>query len=563
MYLFITSLLISAGTMCFLKPIFGGDECRPYGQSGIPFYPKDAESLKASVEKGFKDAIKKEDIPKDEFVVGYIAPHAGYDYAGKLIAAGCNYLKDKNIKRVIILGFSHRYYSALSGTIDVGDWDFVSTPLGKIPVDKDAVKDFLKNPPFVSKQNPAQNIEWSTENQIPFLQTALKDFKVVILLVGDIDEKNAEKAAIVLRRYMTPDTAFVVSSDFTHYGPMHDYVPFKDNLKENLYKLDGGAIDEIIKGDYNGFRDYINKTGATICGRDPISLFLKVIENQDVSAKKLDYMTSGDLDGNYARNSVGYASILFTKKFPKIIDNKKAEPAAEKTPAGVNLKQENNLKEERFEMKNDSDIKKNFREELFGPDDENEAPILNEEEKKTLMQIARDMLNNCTKDKKYHPDFSKFSITENLKIPCRVFVTLKIDEDLRGCIGFSQAEYPLAEAVVKSTFNSCYKDPRFPAVRSDEAKKIRIDISVNTKPKLATNGYKDITLGKHGIYLVKWQGGYPAIATFLPMVATEQGWTLEETLSHLSMKARLPKNAWQEPDTEFYLYTSQVINEQE
>jgi len=35
-------------------------------------------------------------------------------------------------------------------------------------------------------------------------------------------------------------------------------------------------------------------------------------------------------------------------------------------------------------------------------------------------------------------------------------------------------------------------------------------------------------------------------AVFLPQVATEQGWTLEETLTHLSLKAGLPPDAWRE-----------------
>lgn len=543
--LFITSLLVAGACMFFLKPLFGQENCRPFGKGGIPFVPKDKDTLEKKLNTYFEKAEPLIKLSNDETVLGIISPHAGYEYAGKIMASGYQYFKNKNYKRVFVIGFSHRY--PING-IDVGNWDFVSCPLGKIPVDKDAVKELLKNEIFKSTQKAAQDIEWSTENQLPFIFSTLKGCKVIILLVGDLSDDENEKAAIVLRKYISSENAFVISSDFTHYGLNYSYTPFTQNIKENLYKLDGEAIDLITNKDYTGFNKYIDNTGATICGKNPISLFLKMIEKENINGKKIAYMTSGDSEGEYEMASVGYASILFTKKYDKTETQKIS--AEEK-------------KEEVKKMNKEQDpARKKIREELFGPADEPDSPILSEEEKKTLITLARDMLNNCTKDRKYRPDLKKYNITENLKKPCRVFVTLKIDGDLRGCIGFSHAEYPLAEAVIKSTYNSCFEDPRFPDVRPDEAKKIHIDISVNTPPRLAPNGYKDIKLGEHGIYLVKWTGGFPRIATFLPMVAPEQGWNLEQTLSHLSQKAGLSSNAWKDPETEFYLYTSQVIEEE-
>jgi len=558
----IFAFLLLSGMVFFLaRPIFAQENCRPYGKCGIPFYPQNSTALKNSLEQCFKDA-EKVDIPKEMGnIVALISPHAGYSYAGKIMATGFQLLKDKPIKRVFIIGFSHRY--PVSG-IDVGDWDYVSTPLGKIPVDKDVVKELLKNKPFVSKSKNAQDTEWSTENQIPFLQSVLKNFKIVILLVGEMSEKEREESANLLKKYISPDSIFVISSDFTHYGPQHGYVPFKENFKENLYKLDGGAIDLIVKRDYQEYMKYLDRTQATICGREAIALLVKIIEKEAIEGKKLAYMTSGDIEGDYEMNSVGYASIGFFEK------GKKATPQASKSEIQTEPQKEQTKPEESKSNKKgdtkmkegvDSD-KKKFRESIFGPENEPEPPKLSDEEKKTLIQISREMLDNATKKRDYHPDFSKYNITPNLKVPCRVFVTLKMKDsgELRGCIGFSQAELSLAEAVVKSTYNSCFEDPRFTPVLPEEIKNIHIEISVNSPPRLAS-GYKDIELGKHGIYLVKWIGNYPRVATFLPVVAIEQHWDIEQTLSHLSRKAGLPSDAWKDKDTEFYLYTSQVIEE--
>ena len=50
-------------------------------------------------------------------------------------------------------------------------------------------------------------------------------------------------------------------------------------------------------------------------------------------------------------------------------------------------------------------------------------------------------------------------------------------------------------------------------------------------------------------------------AVFLPQVAPEQGWTLEETLHYLSMKAGLPPDAWKDPRTRFSVFEAIVFHE--
>ena len=93
-----------------------------------------------------------------------------------------------------------------------------------------------------------------------------------------------------------------------------DLSSFKKEVKENVRKLDQGAIDLILALDAEGFHHYIQKTGATICGYLPISLLLRTLKRSIAAEGHLvNYYTSGDVVGDYA-NSVSYAALAFYEK---------------------------------------------------------------------------------------------------------------------------------------------------------------------------------------------------------------------------------------------------------
>ena len=70
--------------------------------------------------------------------------------------------------------------------------------------------------------------------------------------------------------------------------------------------------------------------------------------------------------------------------------------------------------------------------------------------------------------------------------------------------------------------------------------KIRIEISV-LSPHREVSSPHEIVLGKHGI-VFSYDGRIRSL--YLPQVAPEQGWDLEQTLAHLAVKAGLPPDAW-------------------
>ena len=136
-----------------------------------------------------------------------------------------------------------------------------------------------------------------------------------------------------------------------------------------------------------------------------------------------------------------------------------------------------------------------------------------------------------------------------------VFVTLKKNEVLRGCIGIIQPIDILARNIITSTRNSAQNDHRFPPVRSEEVDELEIEISILSPPKKSK--LEDIEIGKHGLIV---EGGSLS-AVYLPQVATEVGWTFDQWLDSLCDKANLPTSYWKEKKAKFYTFTAQIINE--
>lgn len=144
-----------------------------------------------------------------------------------------------------------------------------------------------------------------------------------------------------------------------------------------------------------------------------------------------------------------------------------------------------------------------------------------------------------------------------------LFVTLKKRDgenstSLRGCIGNLFGISSLVESVSSLAREAAFHDPRFAAVTLDELSDLVIEISVLTKPRQILD-YKHIRIGLDGVILSKGTNR----AVFLPQVAVEQGWNIEEMLEHLCMKAGLSPSAWNDPACELEVFQAEVFSEEE
>ncbi|MBN2294310.1 MAG: AmmeMemoRadiSam system protein B, partial [Pirellulales bacterium] len=415
----------------------------------------------------------------------------GYRYSGQTAAFAVRQLKGRSFDRVVVMGPSHRV--SMENVVSVPDFTHYTTPLGEVPLDRQFIAELRKHPEFQNIPR-AHNGEHSVQIEIPMLQRALGSFQLVPIVVGQLDRSAVKRIGAVLRGLVDANTLVVASSDFTHYGPNFNYVPFTENVPDNLKKLDEGAMKLIEKKDVKGLSDYIEETEATICGRCAIEVLLTILP-PDAKMHVLHYDTSGHITGDYT-NSVSYYAVVFCGKW-----NGTERPASQ-----------------------------------------TKAAELSDTDKASLLKLARGTLTYVLENGKMPSvDQLDVEITPTMKRISGTFVTLHKKGDLRGCIGEIFPVRPLYKAVMAQAINAGLNDHRFPQVKAAELPDINFEISVLTPPQPVASA-ADIVVGKHGVVLKK--DGRSAV--FLPQVAVEQGWDRETMLSELSQKAGLPGDAWRE-----------------
>ena len=174
-------------------------------------------------------------------------------------------------------------------------------------------------------------------------------------------------------------------------------------------------------------------------------------------------------------------------------------------------------------------------------------------ETQQAIELARWTLNSYVKGLSNVPQPELTDLYFNEK--AGVFVTLKKDGMLRGCIGIIQPTDILTRNIITSTRNSALNDQRFPPVRSEEVDELEIEVSILSL--LRESKLEDIEIGKHGL-IVEGNG---KSAVYLPQVATEIGWTFDQWLDSLCDKANLPTRYWTEKEAVFKTFTAQIIKE--
>ncbi len=233
-----------------------------------------------------------------------IAPHAGYVYSGAVAATAYARLipAQATIKRVVLLGPCHRV--SVQGLALSGARAF-RTPLGDIPVDKDAARQILDFPQ-VQVFDPTHEQEHSLEVHLPFLQIVLDGFTLVPLVVGQATP--GEVADVIEALWGGPETLIVISTDLSHFL---DY--------DAARALDGATCRAIEALDPGA----ISPDGA--CGRFPVGGMLEVAKRRGLSVTTLDLRNSGDTAGTKDR-VVGYGSWTFTENIePETADETTSE----------------------------------------------------------------------------------------------------------------------------------------------------------------------------------------------------------------------------------------------
>jgi AmmeMemoRadiSam system protein B len=258
---------------------------RPTAVAGS-FYPGQATVLASDVAALLKAAAPPAGARAPKAL---IVPHAGYIYSGAVAAHAYALLQSaaQRITRVVLLGPAHRV--ALRGLALPAADGFV-TPLGSVEIDADA-KRAVAALPQVSTSADAHAWEHSLEVQLPFLQTILKKFSLLPLVVGDATPD--EVAEVLDGVWGGPETLLVISSDLSHYLSYEDAHQMDKRTVHSILSLDDMPLDH-----------------EQACGATPINGFILAARRHGLRAYLLDLRNSGDTAGSRDR-VVGYAAIAF------------------------------------------------------------------------------------------------------------------------------------------------------------------------------------------------------------------------------------------------------------
>ncbi len=459
------------------------------------FYPSAEKTLREQV----ATYLRKVSPIKDK-IFGVLAPHAGYPYSGSTAGESLSHLANIDFNTVFVLAAAHTVYVDGAALIKKG---FYQTPLGKCQIDEDATGELLRRSSLFEDVPHAHEDEHSIEVLLPFIQCIKENFKIVPLVLNTSNvDTLVEIGKNVAACMKTRKAVICVSSDLSHYPPA--------NVAE---KADMAVLESLKIAMRNGDIPYFHLANelikekakynmhTTACGQAAISAAASAcLELGANHFEILKYTHSGKVSKDDS-NVVGYGAGLFVKSSGEL-----------------------------------------------------RAFELTEGMKKELLYYARRSIEYYLKNKKA----ITFELSENYRfnVPAAVFVTLKVNGNLRGCIGTMHPKHTLLDAVVNFAVAAAFEDPRFPSLCEKELKKTKIEISI-LSPMRRVNSYKEVVERKHGVYVKK---GF-ASGTYLPQV-WEHFRTREDFLRSLcAEKAGISPDAWKEKSTDIHVYTVDSFQE--
>ncbi|MBU1003982.1 MAG: AmmeMemoRadiSam system protein A [Proteobacteria bacterium] len=141
-----------------------------------------------------------------------------------------------------------------------------------------------------------------------------------------------------------------------------------------------------------------------------------------------------------------------------------------------------------------------------------------------------------------------------LQEPLGAFVTLHLDQRLRGCIGHLVGDAPLWETIADMAQAAAFQDPRFSPLGEDEFERLELEISI-LSPLTRCSDPALVEIGRHGL-LIR-HGGHSGL--LLPQVPVEWQWDREQFLAQTCRKAGLPPTAWRDPQSVLFWFEAEVF----
>jgi MEMO1 family protein len=270
------------------------------------WYPGNPVALRRDIERYFA-AAPKAALPGR--ILGLVAPHAGYAYSGPTAARAFAQLEGGGFTRVILLGPLHRpIWGSPIGPYMVATESAYSTPLGAVPLDVAFIEQLAHRVPLTRVQGDEEH---SLEIELPFLQAALGDFKLVPIMLGEhIASGKATERVTALAQALAElvgdalhaRTLLVCSTDLSH---MENYA--------DVVATDGRLVDLVSAFDVDALRTALEAERVQACGAVGLLAVMETCQRLGaLGAQVLQYTNSGEVTGDKRPGTytVGYLAAV-------------------------------------------------------------------------------------------------------------------------------------------------------------------------------------------------------------------------------------------------------------
>lgn len=254
------------------------------------WYPGSARELEHMIQQFFAN-VELEEI--DGEVIGLISPHAGYVYSGQTAAYAYGQVRAKSFDVVVMLSPVHRMFV---GSYAITVADAYQTPLGDIPLDMELVDALGKQ---LSLTRLPRDNEHSLEIQLPFLQVALGDFRLLPVMIGESSFEVGARLGQVLAELLKDKQVLIVASSDMHHIEAYQQVVKRDQV----------VIDALASFDMARIEEALSPWDCSVCGRIPIYAMLTAVRALGADQiKVLHHTNSGDVTGirTPGQYTVGY-----------------------------------------------------------------------------------------------------------------------------------------------------------------------------------------------------------------------------------------------------------------
>ncbi len=253
------------------------------------WYPGTPGELQRMIE-GFFANVPPDEPPGE--VVGLISPHAGYIYSGQVAAYAYAQVRGAPFDVVAVISPVHRMYAGPYATTAA---DAYQTPLGDVLLDRSLVDAIDERVGLV--RLPMDN-EHSLEIQLPFLQVALGDFRLLPIMLGNQEWNACRRLAEALSDVLKDKNALLVAStDLSHF-----------HRAAQAERLDRVVLDHINAFDPQGLARALAQGRTEACGGGPVVTVMLAARALGANrARVLHYAHSGHVTGDY-NNVVGYVA---------------------------------------------------------------------------------------------------------------------------------------------------------------------------------------------------------------------------------------------------------------